>query len=276
MSSTVSDGSGVMKVSSEAATGPMEVHFSGDSIISRQTFLRIPGSDVVVSVIPTDFDLVAFDEMARQPAIKRWTSKPSLVIERRILTFDDLAASTWTATGTLRDDASVTELESDLRSALRDLTGDTLTTFTSVNYTSAPADLEVEVSISNQITVFWVEGLAAGSGFDGFSRWEYRDWVITGGVILLDADADRRANRRWLRYHELGHTLGFTHVTTRPSLMAPSAQPITAFDRTAGRLVYLREPGNRSPDIDPADASLNSLGPTRWSAWVGSDPARGR
>ena len=59
--------------------------------------------------------------------------------------------------------------------------------------------------------------------------------------------------------HELGHALGYQHVTLAASVMSGS-QPTTAltpFDREAIRIVYQRPPGNRSPDIDPPAYVIN-------------------
>ena len=41
---------------------------------------------------------------------------------------------------------------------------------------------------------------------------------------MLDSEYDRTggAMRRLLRIHELGHALGFNHVTSRPSVMNPT------------------------------------------------------
>jgi len=268
--STVSGSDGRLELSSGSSLGGIRVEFDGDAIISRTTFLKVPGADVIVSVLPDTFDLTAFDEMARQPAIKRWLSPPPLVVQRRVLRYADLDTGTLPASAQVRSESDVNELVGHMTTALPDLTGSVITGFSSVTRETAAEDADVPITISGQITVFWVDGLLAGSGYEGFARWEFREWVMTGGVILLDASSDRGPNRQWLRTHELGHTLGYTHVTTRPSLMAPSASPMTTFDRQAGRIAYSRPVGNRSPDIDPDDSSLNSLAPPRWSTWTGS------
>jgi predicted Zn-dependent protease len=57
--------------------------------------------------------------------------------------------------------------------------------------------------------------------------------------MMLDADFDRDSSqRRLLRTHELGHAIGYHHVTSRPSVMNPEVgNSITEFDRTAIRRV---------------------------------------
>lgn len=159
--STVSDASGSLQLSSSSTIDGTALRFSGASIVSRDTFLRVPGADVTVSVIPAGFDLVAFDQMARQPATKRWMSPPSLFIERRVLQYSDLGASTLRASADVRTDGAVDALVGDLTEALPELTGGVIGRFAGVTGRTAPPDSDVSIAISGQISVFWVEGLLA-------------------------------------------------------------------------------------------------------------------
>ncbi|GMV23678.1 MAG: hypothetical protein AMXMBFR57_36270 [Acidimicrobiia bacterium] len=267
-----SDGSGQIRltVNAEHSGDQQLVRFVGSSIVPRESLLRVPGADAEIDLIPASFDLDAFNQIARQPATKRWMTPPVVVVEQRVLQFDALDKTSWTPTATVKDAGYVQGLMSDLSAGLVELTGGVIPSFERQDTRTSPGDAPIPITVSNQITVFWVEGLARHSGYDGYARWEYRNWVLTGGVILLDVDADRGSASRWLRFHELGHTLGFTHVVSRPSLMAPSAQPMTEFDRHAGRLLYSRLPGNRAPDIDPDPTSLNRTAAPRWSSWMGT------
>jgi len=72
-----------------------------------------------------------------------------------------------------------------------------------------------------------------------------------------------------LRIHELGHALGYQHVTARPSIMNASIGPEpTDFDRAGATIAFQRLPGNRAPDADPVGVTrLSSVseGGGRWS-----------
>ena len=77
--------------------------------------------------------------------------------------------------------------------------------------------------------------------------------------MYLDRNFDKDDNRRrLLRIHELGHALGYQHVTGRDSVMNASARiEPNAFDRDSSKLAFLRPPQNRSPDIDPDPFTSN-------------------
>jgi len=84
--------------------------------------------------------------------------------------------------------------------------------------------------------------------------------VIRGAVLKLDRDSDLSRPSPATRVHELGHTLGLSHVTARPSFMSPDGRgglPNDA-DKEAFRVAARRPAGSRSPDIDPAGVTLNA------------------
>jgi len=63
------------------------------------------------------------------------------------------------------------------------------------------------------------------------------------------------------RMHELGHALGWDHVTDAASVMAPVATNWpTQFDRDATRVAFKRALGNRAPDNDQDGFTINPLG----------------
>ncbi|MCC7185955.1 MAG: hypothetical protein IT185_06935, partial [Acidobacteria bacterium] len=90
---------------------------------------------------------------------------------------------------------------------------------------------------------------------------------------MLDRDFDRSNSvfKRSLRAHELGHALGYTHVSLLTSVMNTSAvtEPNT-FDRQATQIAFLRPPGNVRLDSDPSEASLNRSAAAVWSKGEGA------
>jgi hypothetical protein len=100
---------------------------------------------------------------------------------------------------------------------------------------------------------------------------------VVGGIVFLDRDFERSGSqfRRSLRVHELGHALGYMHVTLCTSVMNSSADVMpNDWDRQSVRIAFQRPPGNRSPDTDPSSYSLNTKPIGRpapiatWGPWI--------
>jgi hypothetical protein len=274
MSATPSAADGFFSVSGSApASDPAIFTFSGPGIVERRTSLRVPGSDAIVSLIPASFDLRSFDEMCRASQLLRWTAPPPLAIERRTLQFTGTAATTFTALPGTLSDTEVGQLEGDLTWALPQLTGSRFETFGSVNIQESAPGATVTFLVGGRITVARFEGLTTATGFWGFSRWQFRSTgEIIGGTIMLDAGFETSGSpfRRSLRAHELGHALGYNHVTLRTSVMNSNARTEpNAFDRDATQIVFQRPPGNRTPDIDPDPFSINPMRlVVRWATGI--------
>jgi hypothetical protein len=248
---------------------PRSVVLNGAGAIQRQTTVRIPGPDFALSLIASTFDLPAFDQMARTPMLCRWTQPPPLIVQRRTLQFTTSDAFTGTATDDAMTDAEAASIEADLQSALAPMTGGAFGTFDGVQErTATPGDM-VGLLNTGSITVVRMAGLAAASGFLGFGRFQIQsDGTVIGGMLMLDRDFDRSggASVRTLRAHELGHGLGYNHVTTRTSVMSPDARTWpTSWDIDAFRIAFARMPGNRSPDIDASAGQSAVAGAATWS-----------
>jgi hypothetical protein len=59
------DANGNFALQSEAPGGRYRVTVSGATVVERQTSVTFPGGTALLSLIPTSFDLRAFDEMVR-------------------------------------------------------------------------------------------------------------------------------------------------------------------------------------------------------------------
>lgn len=274
-----SDSAGRMTIGSETSSpDPRLVTFSQSNVVTRQIAMKIPGNDVTVSLIPTSFDLDAFDEFMRVTQLQRWTSAPPLRVQSRLLEFTSVTAADAAGVDEVMSEAERAGLESDLTWALPQLTGNQFQAFAGI--TRETVDLGARMSVLNTgvITVARYRGLTAATGYWGYSRWQYRsDGTVISGTIMLDRDFDRSGSiyRRSLRTHELGHALGYTHVTRRTSVMNSSAvtEP-NAFDLDAARIGFQRPPGNRRPDADPTGVSANIHAEAAvWSVGAGAGGA---
>ncbi len=250
--------------------GDYKTTFSGPDLVDRRTELRVPASNVQVSLIPKSFDLASFDQLVRQSGarLQRWIKAPGLVIIGTELAFGSLTAASAVATDVRMSAADLTALSSDLTGGLPQMTGGSYTAFASSATETPAVDSNVSVLRDGLIVVARYQGLTAATGYAGFGRWATTsDGVVTAGIIFYDAGVDRSAAasvRRALHVHEMGHALGYSHVTNRQSVMNPSpAVDPNDFDKDATRIAFQRPPGSISPDIDPATFVATSSGALR-------------
>ncbi len=234
--------------------------------VTRAVPMKIPGADVTISMIPSSFDLVPFDEMLRVSRLQRWTSAPPLRVQSRTLQFTSVTAGDAVAIDDVLSEAERVALEADVTWALPQLTGNTFPAFASVTHDEVPVGGRMSILNTGMITVARYEGLTRATGFWGYARWQFQaDGTVIGGTIMLDRDFERSGSpsRRSLRAHEVGHALGYTHVTrsVRVSVMNADAttEPNT-FDRQATLIAFQRPPGNVRPDADPEGTSANVHG----------------
>jgi hypothetical protein len=259
---TVADGS----FSISTASGQYAVVvLTGTGVVERQTGIRVPGPDALVTLIPTTFDLAAFDQMCRAAPgqLRRWDAAPKLVVIDAVLQFTSITDSASTATAERLSPTEREGMVADLTWGLPQATGDTFRAFSAVTIESPEVGAQVPFfTREGTIVVARFLGLQAATGYRGYGRWASRSNVVVAGAIMVDRNQDAAAgmNLRALRVHEMGHALGYDHVamTTRVSFMNNSGVILpNAFDRDATRLAFLRPPGNLSPDRDPDLYSAN-------------------
>ena len=259
-----SDANGNFQVT-QSSSGRQGVALTGPDMLERRTSLTFPGPHAALGLIPRSFDLAAFDQMFRKSGqLTRWTTAPQLVVETRVLVFSTLEANDFATTEETLSSAEVQTLTADLTAGLAALTGGRFTSFSSPRVDASAFGSRVNLERTGQIVVARFKGLTSRTGYAGFGKWATQaDGRVVGGVAYLDRDFDKSSSafRRAIRMHELGHTLGYNHVTARPSLMNPSPRTeVTAFDRLATSIAFQRPVGSRTPDIDPDGFSSNAAG----------------
>ena len=234
---------------------------SSSSTVERVTHLRVPGPEARLTLMPNTLDLRAFNEMCRgSGALQRWTSAPAIVVQSRVLQFTNVTDTEYTARVETMSEAEVSALLADLTFGLQQLTSNAFTAFSSESREQAAEGDRVPVSRSGYIVVARYEGLTAATDFWGYARWGTSAGEVVRGIVMIDRGFDTSGTifRRSLRIHELGHALGYSHVTARDSVMNSHARfEPNGFDRDAARFAFLRPPMNRSPDIDPDPFSAN-------------------
>jgi hypothetical protein len=248
---------------SSSGPGQFTATVTGGAVVERQTGLRFPGQEAQLTLIPASFDLATFDQMCRGGSneLRRWDSAPRLVVIDAVLEFSSVGASVYTATSERLTNEDRDAITADLTWGLPLATGEAFAGFAFVTTESpAPGSQVAYFTREAAIVVARFKGLQSATGYWGYGRWAARASVVVAGAVMLDRDFDVSGSRyrRSLRVHEMGHALGWDHVTLRTSFMNNSAvvEP-NAFDRDATRLAYLRPPGNKSPDRDPSPFAAN-------------------
>jgi hypothetical protein len=238
--------------------GAAVVTLSGPSIVERRRSIDIPVDAARETLIPSAFDLDAFDEMFRGTGrLQRWMSAPALVILGSVMQYHSIGADEYQATSEQLSDAEIALLVEHVTEGLSLLTGNTFTSFASVSVERPASGARVNTLRAGTIVIGRYRGVQSLATTIGLARWSNNGTSaeVTGGAVYLDQNFDRSNDaRRLLRIHELGHALGYTHVTKRISIMNPAIGPApTEFDRVGATIAFARTPGNQSPDNDLAD-----------------------
>lgn len=270
---TTTAGDGRFSIAAEDPEQVREVRISSGATVERVTHMRVPGPEARVTLMPSALDLRAFDEMFRHTgSLARWTSAPRIVVQSRVLQFTNVNSMDFAALTETMSGAEFAGLMTDFNHGLPQITGNTFSGFSSEQREEAAPGERVSMMRDGHIIVARMEGLTAATGFWGYARWGITgSGEVVSGIVMLDRgfDTSGSIHRRSLRIHELGHALGYNHVTARDSVMNSHARTEpNAFDRDAARLAFMRPPLNRSPDIDPDPFSLN-LRASREIVWRG-------
>ena len=195
--------------------------------------------------VPAETIGTPVDEMLRtaQGRWERWTRVPELVVLTAVMDYHAPGVHAYRATAEQLRPDEIDALIIDLTRALGELTGDTLVEFAAVHREPVAPGTSVAILQNGRIVAGRYRGLREMANTLGFGgRHTRQDGSIAAGAVVLDAEFDRSSRHRWLsRTHELGHALGFNHVTSRVSVMNARLGPEpTAVDRQLARLAFAR------------------------------------
>jgi hypothetical protein len=245
-----------------AATSTYALLLTHPDFVERRTAATLPASGLHVSMIPSTFDQAAFEEFAPRSTttgLRRWTTNPSLTVLRNVVEYDGVAYHP------LVTDRQVSETDFNcmvdgVQRAIP-LMSDSTLTFKKVDVLSLTAGSRFSIpnTAEGTIVLTATSGLLANGRASAFAG--AQPDVLVRGVVWITADNLSLCGSTAARVfpHELGHALGYQHVTVEPSVMSgiDPTSALTAFDREALRIIYQRPPGNRTPDVDPPSYVIN-------------------
>jgi hypothetical protein len=184
----------------------------------------------------------AVDEMLRggHATALHWDGVPELVVLTSVMQFEKGRSTDYRATSQQLTNEEATTLAADLADALAVLTDQAVTAFAAVRLEAAAPGEAVNVMRPGQIVVARYAGVRDQLATIGFGGRSTRGSTIRAGSIILDNEFDRASDsRRLLRMHELGHALGYNHVTSRVSIMNPKiGSGFTDVDRAIARVAF--------------------------------------
>jgi hypothetical protein len=188
-------------------------------------------------------EAAALDEMLRgaSGAERRWMQRPTLIVITSVLRFEGGVRPLYSATADRLSSTEVDEMVADLTAGLRILTGAAFEDFAAIRVEQATPEDSVRVMREGSIVAARFDGVRKALDAVGYGgRTARRDGTISSGTVILDSEYDRNDRfRRLLRIHELGHALGYNHVTSQRSIMNPTlgSEP-TEFDKRVALIAF--------------------------------------
>ncbi len=261
------DGAGrsVIQAESPATVALRLLH---PAFIERETHVRIPDDrSVDLSLIPSTHDLVAFEEFSpRTFGLQRWTRNPRLLVLTHAVDYSGatLGFREFPVIDRPITPAQVDCLAAGLAAKLAEMSGGHLT-WASIDIGRVEPGTRFRVDETPEGTIVALPSISLGTvAGRGTAYVGSEPFALSRGAVWL-ADTLNYCVTSLLYLHELGHALGYQHVTRTPSIMSPGGLPatLTEFDRNSIEILFQRRPGNRVPDRDPSGSVNVTAGAVR-------------
>ena len=258
---TDGDGLSVVLSDSPAAASLRLLH---PAFLERETSVRIPDAGPVdLSLIPSTHDLAAFEEFApRTFGLLRWTRNPRLLVLTHAVDYSGatLGFREYPVINHPISPAQLDCLAAGIAASLAEMSGGHLT-WDSIGTIEVEPGTRFRTDQTPEGTIVVLPAVSLGAGGRGTAYVGAEPFVLSRGAVWMTAQLNFCLTSVLYR-HELGHALGYLHVTRTTSIMGPFGLPPTPteFDRNSIEILFQRRPGNRQPDRDPSGVSVNFTG----------------
>ena len=248
-----------------ATAGPVGLRLLHPDFVPRDTLVPVPSDGTVtVSLIPSSHDLVSFEEFApRANGLQRWIRNPRMLVLTHAIDYGRAASGfrEFPVVDRFYSQAQLDCIVSGMTDSLTDMSGGRLS-WEAVEIAPVEPGMRVRIDETQEGTILVLPAISLGAGGRGTGYTGANPFVLTRGAVFFDSIVNFCVLSALYR-HELGHALGYLHVTGRPSVMAPGSGALQEFDRNSIAIVFQRPPGNRSPDQDPSLSVNITAGPHR-------------
>ena len=258
------DGAGMSVVRAQSQS-TVPVRLRHPAYTERETSVRVPDDRPVdLSLIPSTHDLTAFEEFSpRTAGLQRWARHPRLMVLSHAVDYGG-------ATLGFREfpviDRPITRVQLDclaagIAASLPEMSGGHLL-WDSIGIMEVEPGTRFRTDETPEGTIVVLPSISLGAPGRGTAYVGTQPFVLSRGAVWLSADMLNFCVTALLYRHELGHALGYLHVTRTPSIMSPGGLPAapTEFDRNSIEILFQRRPGNLPPDRDPTGVSVNVIG----------------
>lgn len=258
------DGAGMSVILAEAPA-TVSLRLRHPAFLERETNVRIPHDGRVdLSLIPSTHDLPAFEEFApRGPGLQRWTRNPRLQVLTHAVDYGGatLGFREYPVIDRPISPAQLDCLAAGVAASLAEMSGGHLT-WESVDIAKVEPGTRFRTDETAEGTIVVLPSVSLGAPGRGTGYVGAEPFILTRGAVWMTAEGLNYCVTSLLYRHELGHALGYLHVTRTLSIMGfPGLPPaLTEFDRNSIAILFQRPPGNRLPDRDPSGVSVNVTG----------------
>lgn len=253
------DAVGAFKITGSPTSSSSQLTLSGSGIHRRLTYAT--SGDAAWSVVPSSFDMKAFDDLARQDfgtSTVRWVTAPTVYVDTNPLGF----------TGGTELQTWISEVQTQVAEFVSKWTGKTISPADVIVTSRPPKDYT-----SGTIVIHFSEESSdyGNTSSIGYARlkWNSDRSIYSAGIWLRYvkySGSGGASKRRGILGHELGHAMGLGHMdgSSQVSLMSPSLgskTDLSPYDNLAASLLYGRRPGNISLDTDASSGTRGLLVP---------------
>jgi hypothetical protein len=233
------------------------------AFIERETAVRIPAdAPVDLSLIPSTHDLTAFEEFSpRAAGLRRWTRNPRLLVLTHAVDYSraTLGFREYPVVNLPIGQAQLECLAAGVADSLAEMSGGHLG-WESIDIAEVEPGTRFRTDQTPEGTIVVLPSISLGASGRGTAYVGDDPFILSRGAIWMSTTLNSCLISLLYR-HELGHALGYLHVTRTLSVMSTGLAPaLTGFDRDSIAILFQRRPGNRLPDRDPSGVSVNVTG----------------